>query len=63
MTRIFQSTFGCKQREQLCMYKNRTPHRLLDNKTSEEIKELCRESKIKGELRTPYNTQWNGVVE
>ena len=31
--------------------------------TSEEFKELYRESKIKRELRTPYNPQQNGVVE
>ena len=31
--------------------------------TSEEFKELCRESKIKRELNTPYNPQWNGVAK
>ena len=31
--------------------------------TSEEFKELCRESGIKRELRTPYNPEEIGVVE
>ena len=31
--------------------------------TSEEFKELCRYSRIKRELRTPYNPQWNGVAK
>ena len=31
--------------------------------TSEEFKELCRESGIKRELSTPYNPQQNGVME
>ena len=31
--------------------------------TSVEFKEICRESRIKRELSTPYNTQQNGVVE
>ena len=31
--------------------------------TSEELKELCRESGIKRELSTPYNPQWNGIAE
>ena len=31
--------------------------------TLEEFKEICRESKIKRELSTPYNPQWNGVAE
>ena len=31
--------------------------------TSEEFKELCRESGIKRELSTPYNPQQNGVAE
>ena len=31
--------------------------------TSEEFKELCRESRIKRELITPYNPQQNGVSE
>ena len=31
--------------------------------TSKEFKELCRDSGIKRELRTPYNPQQNGVRE
>ena len=31
--------------------------------TSEEFKELCRESRIKRELITPYNPQQNGVAK
>ena len=31
--------------------------------TSEEFKELCRESGIKREWTTPYNPQQNGVAE
>ena len=31
--------------------------------TSEKFKELCRESRIKRELRDPYNPQNNGVAE
>ena len=31
--------------------------------TSNEFKELCRDSGIKGELTTPYNLQQNGVAE
>ena len=31
--------------------------------TSKEFKELCRESGIKSELRTPYNPWYNGVAE
>ena len=31
--------------------------------TSEEFKEICRESGIKRELSTPYNPQQNGVLE
>ena len=31
--------------------------------TSNELKELCEESRIKRELSTPYNLQQNGVVE
>ena len=31
--------------------------------TSNEFKELCRDSGIKMELTTPYNPQQNGVVE
>ena len=31
--------------------------------TSNEFKELCKDSGIKRELTTPYNTQWNGVTE
>ena len=31
--------------------------------TLEEFKELCRESGIKRELRTPYNPQYNLVAE
>ena len=31
--------------------------------TSNEFKELCKESRIKRELSTPYNPQQNGVVE
>ena len=31
--------------------------------TSEEFKELCRESGTERELRTPYNPQQNGIVE
>ena len=31
--------------------------------TSNEYKELCRDSKIKRELTTPYNPQQNGVAE
>ena len=31
--------------------------------TSKKFKELCRESRIKRELSTPYNPQQNGVAE
>ena len=31
--------------------------------TSNEFKELCKESGIKRELSTPYNPQHNGIVE
>ena len=31
--------------------------------TSNEFKDLCKESRIKGELSTQYNPQQNGVVE
>ena len=31
--------------------------------TSNEFKELCRDSGIKRELSTPYNSQQNGIVE
>ena len=31
--------------------------------TSNEFKELCKDSGIKRELSTPYNPQQNGVVE
>ena len=31
--------------------------------TSNEFKELCKESRIKRELSTPYNPQQNGVVQ
>ena len=31
--------------------------------TSNEFKELCKESGIKRELSTPYNPQQNGVAE
>ena len=31
--------------------------------TSEEFKEICRESGIKRELSTPYNPHQNGVAE
>ena len=31
--------------------------------TSNEFKELCKDSGIKSELTTPYNPQQNGVVE
>ena len=31
--------------------------------TSEEFKELCRESRIKRELITPYNLEKNGVMK
>ena len=31
--------------------------------TPEEFKELCRESRIKRELRNPYNPKQNGVAE
>ena len=31
--------------------------------TSNEIKQLCKDSGIKRELSTPYNPQQNGVVE
>ena len=31
--------------------------------TSNEFKELCKESRIKRELSTPYNPQQNGVAE
>ena len=31
--------------------------------TSNEFKELCKDSGIKRELTTPYNTQQNGVAE
>ena len=31
--------------------------------TSNEFKELCKESGIKRELSTPYNPQQNGIVE
>ena len=31
--------------------------------TSNEFKRLCKESRIKRELSTPYNPQQNGVVE
>ena len=31
--------------------------------TSNEFKELCKESKIKKDISTPYNPQQNGVAE
>ena len=31
--------------------------------TSNEFKELCKESRIKRELSTPYNPQHNGIAE
>ena len=31
--------------------------------TSNEIKELCKDSRIKRELSTPYNPQQNGIAE
>ena len=31
--------------------------------TSNELKELCKDSGIKRELSTPYNPQQNGIVE
>ena len=30
---------------------------------SNEFKEICKESGIKRDLSTPYNPQWNGIVE
>ena len=31
--------------------------------TSEDFKKLCRDSRIKRELRTPYNPQQNGIAK
>ena len=31
--------------------------------TSNEFKELCKDSRIKRELSTPYNPQQNGIAE
>ena len=31
--------------------------------TSEKFKKLCRDSRVKRELTTPYNPQQNGIVE
>ena len=59
-----------KFKEYKALVENQTDRKIktlrLDNGgefTSEEFKELCRESRIKRELITTYNTQKNGDAE